>query len=92
MKVFTAAVLLLFLSLNLSLVALAKPNPAERLNLSFMNADINIGSAGDEKIDAAAMRERSYFFAPMTPFSAGAFSCRLKEILFYKTRLAQTCP
>lgn len=79
--------------LALSAVALAKPNPLERPHRAFMNTDINIDSVGDENTGSVgAMRERDYFAAPQPPFSAGAFPCRLKPVLFHKTQLARSCP
>ena len=85
------SVVSLFLAFNV--VALAKPNPVERLRVAFENADINIDAAGDEKTGfVGAMRERNYFFAPLPQFNAGVFPCRLEPILFHKTRLAQSCP
>ena len=80
MKALTATVLLL----ALSAVALAKPNPVDRLRVAFVYADINMGSVG-------AMRERDYFGAPQSPFNADSIPCRLEPDLFAKTRLAQSC-
>jgi hypothetical protein len=90
MKALTATVLLL----ALSAVALAKPNPVDRLRVAFVYADINMGSVGAmrENIGSVgAMRERDYFGAPQSPFNADSIPCRLEPDLFAKTRLAQSC-
>ena len=89
MKAFTATLLLL----PLVTAALAKPNPVEQSRLAVVNADINIGSVGDENIGSTgAKRERDYFEDPQLPFNTGAFPCRWEPVLFHKTHLAQSCP
>jgi hypothetical protein len=82
------------LLLALSVVAFAKPNPIDRPRVASAYADINMGSVGAmrENIGSVgAMRERDYFGARQSPFSAGAFPCRLEPVLFQKTRLSQSC-
>lgn len=87
MKVLTATVWLL----ALSPVALAKPNPVDRV--AFVYADINMGlGAMRENIGSVgAMRERDYLEPPQSPVNAGSFPCRLEPDVFAKTRLAQSC-
>ena len=61
-KIFSVASL--FLVFNM--VALAKPNPVERLRVAFENADINIDTVGNKKIGSVGtMRGRNYFIAPV---------------------------
>lgn len=76
-----------------SAAAVAKPVPVgggdsiDDPALTFSStsgADINIGP-----VDASL--EREYFQPPQTQFNAGSFSCRLRPIIFEKTRVARTC-
>ena len=71
-----------------STVALAKPNPIERLP----DISENMGSVGamqENTGSIGAMREREYFEPPQSPVNA--FPCRLEPVLFNKVRLAQSC-
>ena len=71
-----------------STVALAKPNPIERLP----DINENMGSVGamqENTGSIGAMREREYFEPPQSPVNA--FPCRLEPVLFNKVRLAQSC-
>ncbi|MFZ0053874.1 MAG: hypothetical protein WAL09_03510 [Pseudolabrys sp.] len=74
--------------LAVSTVALAKPNPIERLP----DINENMGSVGamqENTGSIGAMREREYFEPPQSPVNA--FRCRLEPVLFNKVRLAQSC-
>ena len=71
-----------------TVLALAKPNPIERLP----DINENMGSVGamqENTGSIGAMREREYFGPPQLPVNA--FRCRLEPVLFNKVRLARYC-